>query len=82
MWGYGPGAGGLGGGPIFLIFWLAVIVALIAGAVWLARSVSRQDGAQSPRPAQSSALDILEARYARGDINRDEYLEKRRDLGR
>jgi len=29
---------------------------------------------------RSSALDLLEERYARGEINRDEYLEKKRDI--
>ena len=29
---------------------------------------------------RSSGLDVLEERYARGEINRDEYLEKRRDI--
>jgi putative membrane protein len=29
----------------------------------------------------SSALDILEARYAKGEIQRDEYLQKKQDLG-
>ena len=32
-------------------------------------------------PARTEALDILEARYARGEIQRDEYLEKKADLG-
>lgn len=27
-----------------------------------------------------SGLDVLEERYARGEINRDEYLEKKRDI--
>lgn len=27
-----------------------------------------------------SGLDVLEERYARGEISRDEYLEKRRDI--
>ena len=29
---------------------------------------------------RSSALDLVEERYARGEINRDEYLEKKRDI--
>jgi putative membrane protein len=32
-------------------------------------------------PARSEALAILEARYARGEIQRDEYLQKKADLG-
>jgi putative membrane protein len=30
---------------------------------------------------RSPGLDVLEERYARGEINRDEYLEKKRDIG-
>jgi putative membrane protein len=29
---------------------------------------------------RSPGLDTLEERYARGEINRDEYLQKRRDI--
>ena len=32
-------------------------------------------------PTRSEALAILEARYARGEIQRDEYLQKKADLG-
>jgi putative membrane protein len=31
--------------------------------------------------SRKEALDILEARYARGEIQRDEYLQKKQDLG-
>ena len=30
--------------------------------------------------ARSAGLDVLEQRYARGEINRDEYLQKKQDL--
>ncbi len=30
---------------------------------------------------RSAALDMLEQRYARGEIQREEYLEKKKDLG-
>ncbi len=30
---------------------------------------------------RSEALAILEGRYARGEIQRDEYLQKKQDLG-
>lgn len=35
----------------------------------------------TPGPARSEALAILETRYARGEIQRDEYLQKKADLG-
>ncbi len=35
----------------------------------------------SPATGRKEALDILEGRYARGEIQRDEYLQKKQDLG-
>jgi putative membrane protein len=32
-------------------------------------------------PSRSDALSVLEGRYARGEIQRDEYLQKKQDLG-
>jgi putative membrane protein len=40
------------------------------------------NGGAAPAPgSRKEALDILEARYARGEIQRDEYLQKKQDLG-
>lgn len=33
------------------------------------------------RSSRSDALDLLESRYARGEIQREEYLQKKQDLG-
>ena len=33
-------------------------------------------------PTRSDALSILEGRYARGEIQREEYLQKKQDLSR
>lgn len=54
--------------------WL-VVVALIAAVAWFAARTARGTTA-------SSAPDILDQRYARGEIGRDEYEQKRRDLQR
>jgi putative membrane protein len=33
-----------------------------------------------PRAGRSRGLELLDERYARGEINRDEYLQKRGDI--
>jgi putative membrane protein len=53
-----------------ILFW----VVLIVGAVLLFRWVSDQ------QKTGKSALEILQERYARGEIQREEYEQKRRDL--
>jgi len=75
MWGIGMG---LGGGLVMVLFW----VALIVGAVWLARSLfpnGQQSSATSTR-LEASAEDILKQRYARGEISKEQYDQMRRDL--
>ncbi len=37
--------------------------------------------APPPSSSSSSARDILEERYAKGEIQREEYLQKKQDLG-
>lgn len=59
------------------VFMALVLAALIAGVVWLVRTVS-----DSRRPGTPSALEALELRYARGEIDRDEYHQRRDDLER
>ena len=72
-WGWGWGWGmGSPGGLTMLIFWAGVVAAL----AWLARGprpVGR--GASEPSPS-----DILQRRYAKGEVSRDEYEQIRRDL--
>jgi len=62
-----------------MLIWLLVL-AVVAALVWrfaVARGGSLAAGG-APPPA---ALKILEARYARGEIDRDTYLRMREDLG-
>jgi putative membrane protein len=71
-WGYGWGFG-----VAHMVFWVVVLIAIVVGAVWLIRSsVTPQTGL----PRRSAGLDVLEERYARGEIKREEYLEKKRDI--
>ena len=68
--GWGMGWWMLFGGLLWLAFWGAVIYLIVA----FARSSGRR---QAPH---DDPLDILKRRYARGEIDRDEYERMRRDL--
>jgi len=75
-WMNGWGMGFMGFG---FIFWLVILALIFAGVVWFLRSQSAP-GSQRSRDPRSSGLDVLEERYARGEIDRDEYLQKKRDM--
>jgi len=68
-----------GFGLAHMLFWLVLLIAIIVGVVWLVRSLSRSDR-RDLLSHRSAGLDVLEERYARGEISRDEYLEKKQDL--
>jgi putative membrane protein len=64
---------GFGGGGMW-IFWILIVIALI----WFATFATRRESASSTR--QKSALEILKERYARGEIERDEFEQIKKDL--
>jgi len=75
--GYGHMMGG-GMGIVMIIFWIVLIgalILLISGAINGIRGFQQKNEGNSPKP-----LEILEQRYARGEIDRSEYEDKRRDL--
>ena len=63
------------------ILWLFLLALAIIGAIALLRSVfgARSTGFRGRN--RSRGLDILEERYARGEIQREEYLRMKGDLG-
>ena len=61
------------------IFGLVILAVIIAGVVWFVRSQPLA-GSQRSLERRSPALEALEERYARGEINREEYLQKKRDI--
>lgn len=68
MW----GAWGIGMMLMMLVFWGLIIVGLVFGIRWLMT--------QGKEPRTDSPLDILKRRYARGEIDKEEYESKIRDL--
>ena len=61
------------------IVWFLLLVAVLVAVVALIRYLWR--GGEAGRGAAArTALAILEERYARGEIDREEYLQKKKDL--
>ncbi len=77
-WGPCPGMMGWGwfGGIMMGIVWIGAIIVIVLLIRRLLAS-----GAGGVRGGEGSALDILKKRYARGEINKEEFEEKRKDLG-
>jgi putative membrane protein len=77
MWGFGPFGGFFHAWWSIAnsVFWVAVAALVF---VVIGRGGPRHAG--GPFWRGSAALDILEQRYARGEIGRDEYLQKKNDL--
>jgi len=69
--GWGNMMGWFGGGIMMVLFWVAVIYFF----VWLVRN-NKTNGIDSNK----KALDILKERYAKGEIDKKEFEEKKKDL--
>lgn len=68
-------------GPIFMILVLAGVIALgILLVRWLGGGGHRTSASHADR-AERHALDILKERYARGEIDSQEFEERRRAIG-
>lgn len=78
-WGWGGGFG-MGAGLLMSLVFFGV---LVGAGVLLVRALWDQGGRTSTQRASGDAgLDILRERYARGEIDRDEFETKKRDLMR
>ncbi len=79
---YGPhmmwwgGGWGMIFGPLFMILMLAVVIAVVVLLVRWAGGLG-----QATAPSHRTPLDILKERFARGEIDKDEFEERRRVLG-
>lgn len=73
MWGFGMGLGWV----FMILFWVAVIIVIIALVKWFFFSGF---GGSSNQDRKETALEVLKKRYARGEIDKDEFEKKKRDL--
>ncbi|MEJ2183892.1 MAG: SHOCT domain-containing protein [Nitrospirota bacterium] len=72
--GYGYGMGGYWG-ILSIVFWIALIVGVIFLVRWVMVS-TRSPGVRR----EDAALELLKKRYARGEIDKEEFEQKRKDL--
>ena len=61
-----------------IVLWILVIVGLVFFIKWLLQS--KRDVPAGKSSPTSRALHILEERYARGEIDKQEFLDKKKDL--
>jgi putative membrane protein len=87
MMGFGSGRGMMGGygfpgfGMMFPFFCLAgplFWVLMIAGIIWLIVKQLQKSGGIPDAPSRESALDILKARYAKGEITKEQFEEMKK----
>ena len=68
-WGFGMGMG---------FGWIIGLIVLVV-VIWLVVKVMNQNSHVN-LPDNKSPLDILKARYASGEISKEEFEEKKRDI--
>jgi putative membrane protein len=72
---YGMMGGGTG--IIMIIFWVLIIGAIV---LLFSGAASKIHDSKQVQDASLKPLDILKQRYARGEMDKTEFEEKRRDL--
>ena len=90
MGGFGSGFGNygaMGGGSIGWLVNIAILVGVVLLVVWAVKQFSRGSvGVAANRSTAAttppSAREILETRYARGELSREDYLTTLNDLSR
>ena len=65
---------GWGGAIIHAVIWLLLVAAIVLVTLLIARNLGSKGG------GGSSALDQLDERYAKGEIDREEYLQRKKDI--
>ena len=77
----------MGGGMMYgfgllgLIFNLAIVVGIVILIVWAVKRFTGGTTSWNQPSANQSPREILQARYARGEITREQYQQMLADLG-
>jgi len=79
MHGYGYGGWGIAMMVVMMLFWLLILLGIIFFVWFLVESARRAAGGHPAAPHETP-LQILQKRYARGEITREQYQEMKREL--
>lgn len=74
MWGYYYGPMHFFGGLAMVLWWILVVWAVIAFIKWVRRGATRRMFYADP------ALDLLRERFAKGEIDKKEFEERKAEL--
>jgi len=73
---------GFGGGWIFMLFFWLIIIAVVVVVIVLVVNSTKQSQDRSPgiHSEHGSAAEKVKERYAKGEIDREEYKQMMEDL--
>ena len=69
-----PDMMGWGGGIGMIIFWIIVIILIVV----LVKFIATQSSGRTER--KETPIEIIKRRYASGEIDKEEYEQKKKDL--
>ena len=73
---------GMGWGILMMVVMLVLVVLVIAGAIWLVLRLVDDGRSRTTGGASGGAIETLERRFAAGEIDAEEYRERRATLER
>ena len=62
-------------GGFMWIFWIAIIVGVLFFVRWVFQQSRPVEG-----KLEESSLELLKRRYARGEIDKEEFVQKKKDI--